>query len=117
MKEFIKMSTLLHNQPTQNIWISALETFLLKKQVGIMDPLCRNGETENIAEVKDIPVRSGLWLAEQIQAGISSAGAGVWQDCAHLMDTAAEGKGLLLSSASENEDRTEATWCNLSIFT
>lgn len=26
---------LLHNKPTQNTWISALETFLLKKQVGV----------------------------------------------------------------------------------
>lgn len=29
------MPMLLHNKPTQNTWISALETFLLKKQVGV----------------------------------------------------------------------------------
>lgn len=38
MKAFIKKSTWHHNKPTQNIWISALETFLLKKQVEVMDP-------------------------------------------------------------------------------
>lgn len=70
IREFIKMSTLLHNKPTQNIWISALETLLPKKQVVVMDPtnIQKWRDKENITKVKDIPARSGLWLAEQIQA-------------------------------------------------
>lgn len=131
--EFMTLAILSHNKPIQNIWISALETFLLRKQVTVTDPtnVQKRRERENIAAAKDIQVRSGLGSAEQFKAGIFSAGchqvclhrtesssltfcccwlkAGMLQGCTPLLDTAVGGAGMLSSSANENEEGIGAT--------
>lgn len=83
MKEFMKFSILSHNQPRIS-GLQHLRPSCLRNSYQLWSlPMSQNGgNKENITTEKYIQVRSRLWSAEQLKAGIFSAVC--HRECLHL---------------------------------